>query len=61
MEDIIKETKKLTFKTIEISQINRGLVRDSGELIGNTPLVRSNHMIDGLEAEVVAKLESFNP
>lgn len=61
MEDIIKETKILIFKKIEISQINRGIIRNSSELIGRTPLVRSNHMIDGLEAEVVAKPESFNP
>jgi cysteine synthase A len=31
------------------------------KLIGNTPLVRLNKMAEGLEATVVAKLESFNP
>jgi cysteine synthase A len=31
------------------------------ELIGNTPLVRLNRLTKGLGAEVVAKLESFNP
>ncbi|MEW6033237.1 MAG: cysteine synthase A [Chloroflexota bacterium] len=30
-------------------------------LVGNTPLVRLNHLSEGLKAEVVAKLESFNP
>ena len=30
-------------------------------LIGNTPLVRLNRIGDGLEAALVAKLESFNP
>jgi cysteine synthase A len=31
------------------------------ELVGNTPLVRLNHITEGLAAEVVAKLEFFNP
>jgi cysteine synthase A len=31
------------------------------ELIGNTPLVRLNRLTEGLDATVVAKLESFNP
>jgi cysteine synthase A len=34
---------------------------DITELIGGTPLVRLNRMTEGLEATVVAKLESFNP
>lgn len=31
------------------------------DLIGNTPLVKLNKISEGLEAEIVAKLEFFNP
>ena len=31
------------------------------ELVGNTPLVRLNRVSEGLKADVVAKLEFFNP
>ncbi len=54
-------TGKLRYKTVEIPRITRGIARDSSELIGNTPLVRLNHITEGVEAEVIAKLESFNP
>ncbi len=38
------------------------MIRDDiTKTIGNTPLVRINRMTQGLRAEVVAKLESFNP
>jgi cysteine synthase A len=56
-----QKAKKLKFKTIEISQITKGIVNNSTELIGNTPLVRLNRVSDGAKADIVAKLESLNP
>ncbi len=37
------------------------IAADVTKLIGNTPLVKLNRLNLGLEATVVAKLESFNP
>jgi cysteine synthase A len=37
------------------------ILDDVSEAIGNTPLVRLNHLADGLECTVLAKLESKNP
>ncbi|MGD0352633.1 MAG: cysteine synthase A [Dehalococcoidia bacterium] len=37
------------------------IAKDITGLIGNTPLVRLNRLTRGASAEVVAKLESFNP
>jgi len=51
----------MRYKGIELPEITRGIARDSTELIGNTPLVRLNRITAGLKAQVVAKLESFNP
>lgn len=61
MVRITQKVEKLRYKTIEIPKLARGIARDSTELIGNTPLVRLNWITKGVKAEVVAKLESFNP
>ena len=61
MTEIIQKVDKLQYKTIEIPKLTRGIARDSTELIGNTPLVRLNRITEGVKADVVAKLESFNP
>ena len=31
------------------------------ELIGNTPLVKLNHVTDGIKATIAVKVEYFNP
>ncbi|MFC2041073.1 cysteine synthase A [Chloroflexota bacterium] len=61
MAGITQKVGKLWYKTIEIPKLTRGIAQDSTELIGNTPLVRLNRITEGIKAEVVAKLESFNP
>jgi cysteine synthase A len=55
------KVEKLHYKTVEIPKLTRGIANDSTELIGNTPLVRLNRITEGVKAEVVGKLESFNP
>ena len=57
----LSKNGKTKFKGLEIPKLTRGIARDSLELIGNTPLVRLNKITNGARAEVVAKLESFNP
>jgi len=37
------------------------IANDITKLIGNTPLVRLNKAAEGCHADIVAKLEYFNP
>ncbi len=41
--------------------MKRGIANDSTELIGNTSLVRLNKITERVNADILAKLESFNP
>ncbi len=53
--------EKATYQTLKIPKLTRGIAGSVLELIGNTPLVRLNRITEGAGAEVVAKLEYFNP
>jgi len=53
--------KKLRYNNIEMPVITRGIANDITETIGNTPLVRLNRIKDGAQADILVKLESFNP
>jgi cysteine synthase A len=55
------EEEVTRFKGLEIPVLRRGIAGDCLQLIGNTPLVKLNKVTDGAYAEVLAKLESFNP
>ncbi|BDZ71216.1 hypothetical protein GCM10025861_17330 [Methanobacterium petrolearium] len=46
---------------VKIPELTRGIANDITETIGNTPLVRLNRISEGLNAEILVKLESFNP
>ncbi len=37
------------------------IAQDMTELVGKTPLVRINKLARGMDVEIVAKLEFFNP
>ncbi len=61
MSNNFQEVEKLEYRGLELLKLVRGIASDSTELIGNTPLVRLNRVTEKAKAEVVAKLESFNP
>ncbi|MDO5849081.1 MAG: cysteine synthase A [Methanobrevibacter sp.] len=46
---------------VDIPELKRGILNDMTEAIGNTPLVRLNNLTRDMDAEVVVKVESFNP
>jgi len=47
--------------SISNSQLQANIADNILGLIGNTPLVKLNKLAEGCEAEIVCKLESFNP
>jgi cysteine synthase A len=51
----------LKYGTSVFPQFIRGIAKDSTELVGNTPMVRLNRITEGMKANIIAKLESFNP
>jgi cysteine synthase A len=55
------KTEQVTYQTLKIPKLTRGIAGSVLELIGNTPLVRLNRITEGAGAEVAAKLEYFNP
>ncbi|WP_048190538.1 cysteine synthase A [Methanobacterium sp. SMA-27] len=46
---------------VKIPELKRGISNNITETIGNTPLVRLNKITKDSKADVVVKLESFNP
>jgi cysteine synthase A len=61
MTTLNKTVNKLKYKGLVLPQLTRGIARDITETIGNTPLVRLNRITAESKANVVAKLEYFNP
>jgi len=53
--------QSVKYKGLELPALTRGISDSVLEVIGNTPLVRLHRVTDGASAEVVAKLEYFNP
>ena len=46
---------------VKIPELTRGISNNITETIGNTPIVRLNKLTKDSKADVVVKLESFNP
>ena len=61
MAEYNREAEYLNYRGVKIPKIARGIAADVSETVGNTPMVRLNRIAEGVKAEVVAKLESFNP
>lgn len=51
----------LTTMTTTTTKLNENIAENALDLIGSTPLVKLNKVSEGCEAEIVCKLESFNP
>jgi cysteine synthase A len=60
LKEVKLDTKKVK-NMVKIPELTRGIANDITETIGNTPLVRLNKLTKDSKAEVVVKLESFNP
>jgi cysteine synthase len=61
MDSMSASNGYVEFHGLRLRELTRGIAARSDELIGNTPLVRLNRITGGAGAEVIAKLESFNP
>ena len=55
----IEELVKMTIENIKI--LKKPIANDITEAIGNTPLVRINKLSEDIDADVLVKVESFNP
>jgi cysteine synthase A len=61
MAEQFPKIEKTKFRSAELSSAARGIAKDATELIGNTPMVKLNRVVEGSRAEIIAKVESCNP